>query len=261
MRYFRLYLHFLRFSFSRAMEFRLDFYFRVVMDIIYYMVHLGFFTVIYQHTSLLGGWSEAQIYVFICGAMFVDALHMTVFANNLWWLPTFINRGDLDYYLVRPVSSLYLLSLRDFAASSFLNVMIAGGLLAWALGRYPVELSAARVMLYLALLVVGTLVYYLIRMLFIIPVFWFQSSRGLDELSWSFYRLAERPHQIYHPWVRLMMLTVLPMAFAFSVPAHVLFDGLSWGTLLHVVAVTGGLVAFVLWFWGRGLGAYSSASS
>ena len=261
MRYLKLYLHFLRFSFSRAMEFRLDFYFRVVMDIIYYAVHLGFFTVIYQHTRLLGGWDLDQIYVFVCGAMVVDALHMTVFANNLWWLPTFINRGDLDYYLVRPVSSLFLLSLRDFAANSFLNVLIAGGLLGWALSRYPVELSAARVVLYLALLLVGTLVYYLIRMVFIIPVFWFQSSRGLDELSWSFYRLAERPHQIYHDWLRLVMVTVLPMAFAFSLPAHVLFDGPTWEVLLHILVVTSGLLGFVVWFWGRGLRAYSSASS
>ena len=261
MRYLRLYLHFLRFSFSRAMEFRLDFYFRVVMDIVYYAVHLGFFTVVYRHTSLLGGWDLDQIYVFICGAMVVDALHMTVFANNLWWLPTFINRGDLDYYLVRPVSSLYLLSLRDFAANSFLNLIIAGSLLAWALGRFPAALPAARVGLYLALLAVGTLVYYLIRMLFIIPVFWFQSSRGLDELSWSFYRLAERPHQIYHDWLRLVMVSVLPMAFAFSMPAHIFFDGLTWQTLLHLVSVVGGLFGFVVWFWGRGLRAYSSASS
>ena len=130
-RYLSLYLHFLRFSFSRAMEFRLNFFFRVVMDIVYYAVNLAFFSIIYQHTSLLGGWTLDQVYVFVCGFLFVDALHMTVFANNHWWLPLFINRGDLDYYLVRPVSSLWFLSLRDFAANSFLNLVIAGGLLVW----------------------------------------------------------------------------------------------------------------------------------
>ena len=33
-RYLRLYLHFLRFSFSKAIEFRVDFFFRVLMDVI-----------------------------------------------------------------------------------------------------------------------------------------------------------------------------------------------------------------------------------
>ena len=34
----------------------------------------------------VGGWDLDQIYVFAGGMVFVDALHMTVFANNLWWL-------------------------------------------------------------------------------------------------------------------------------------------------------------------------------
>ena len=57
LRYARLYAYFLRFSFSRAMEFRLDFFFRVGMDALWYAVHLSFFTVLYRHTQALGGWS------------------------------------------------------------------------------------------------------------------------------------------------------------------------------------------------------------
>jgi ABC-2 type transport system permease protein len=260
-RYLTLYAHFLRFSFSRAMEFRLDFYFRVVMDICYYIVHLAFFTIIYQHTSLLGGWTLDQIYVFVCGFLFIDALHMTVFANNLWWLPIFINRGDLDYYLVRPVSSLYFLSLRDFAANSFLNLIIATGLLTWSLARFPEPLGPGRILLYLAFLLVGSFIYYLLRLAFIIPVFWLHSNRGLDEISWSLVKLAERPHQIYLGWLRVVLGTIIPLALTFSMPAHVLFEGLTLGTFLHVGVVTVVGTWFILWFWRRGLAGYSSASS
>lgn len=58
---------------------------------------------------------------------------MTLFSNNLWWLSTYVNRGDLDYYLVRPVSSLFFVSLRDFAANSFVNLLMACSLLAWTI--------------------------------------------------------------------------------------------------------------------------------
>jgi len=261
MRYLTLYGHFLRFSFSRAMEFRLEFYFRVVMDILYYLVNLAFFSIIYQHTTLLGGWTLDQVYIFVCGFLFVDAIHMTVFANNLWWLPIFINRGDLDYYLVRPISSLYFLSLRDFAANSFLNLIIAVGLLVWSLVRYPESFGAGRLLVYFAVLLVGAFIHFLLRLLFIIPVFWLHSSRGLDEIIWSLGKLAERPHQIYVGWLRVALNTILPLALTFSVPAHVLFEGLTLQTFAHVltVAVLGAL--FILWFWRRGLAGYSSASS
>ena len=62
--------------------------------------------------------------VFVGSVFVADALIMTVFSNNLWWLPIYVNRGDVDYYLVRPVSSLFMLSLRDFAANSFLNLLM-----------------------------------------------------------------------------------------------------------------------------------------
>jgi len=261
MRYLRLYLSFLRFSFSRAMEFRVDFFFRVFMDAAYYAINLAFFTVIYRHTTLLGGWDLHQIYVFVCGFLLVDAIHMTMFANNLWWLPIFINRGDLDYYLTRPVSPLFFLSLRDFAANSFLNLLIAAGLMGWSLARYPEALGWGRIAGYLCLLLVGTLVHFLFRLAFIIPVSWLHSTRGLDEVSWSLLKLAERPHQIYRDWLRLALISVLPLALAVSIPAHVLFEGLSFARAAHIATVAGSMAAGVYGFWRWGLSAYSSASS
>ena len=172
MRYLRLYAHFLRFSLSRAFEFRLDFYFRVVMDCVYYAVNIGFFTILYNKTGLVGGWTEPQAYVFVCGFLLVDSIQMTVFANNLWFLPVLINKGDLDYYLVRPVSSLFFVSLREFAANSFLNIVIASGLMVWALNRYPGSLGAPRVLVFLAFLANGVLLTYALRLAFITPVFW-----------------------------------------------------------------------------------------
>ena len=135
-RYLRLYAHFLRFSFSRAMEFRLDFGFRIVMEGMFYALQFAFFAILYRHTALLGGWTADQAIVFVCGYFLIDAIHMTVFSNNLWWFPVFVNRGDLDYYLVRPVSTLFFMSLRDFAANSFVNLLIASGLLVWSLVRF-----------------------------------------------------------------------------------------------------------------------------
>ncbi len=260
-RYARLYLHFLRFSFSRAMEFRLDFTFRIVMDTMFYAVHLYFFTVLYQHTPTLGGWTLDQVYVFVCAYFLLDAVHMTVFSNNLWWFPIYINRGDLDYHLVRPVSTLFMMSLRDFAANSFVNLVIAGGLVVWSLARYPDPLGAGRIVIYFALLVVGSFLFYVVHLLFLVPVFWIHSGRGLDDLFYHLERFTERPHQIYRGWVRLLLVTVLPFALMISVPAHALFDGLGWDTLLHLLAVAGGAFGFLLWLWDRALRAYVSASS
>ena len=260
-RYIRLYAYFVRFSISRVLEFRVDFYFRVVMDCVFYAVNLGFFHIIYRHTSSLGGWTEDQAYVFVTAYLLVDALFMTLFSNNCWWLPMFINRGDLDYYLTRPVSSLFFLSFRDFAFNSFMNIVIAAGLMTWALARYPGDLPAINVVSFVVLVCLGVFIHYMIRMMFIIPVFWLHTSRGLDEISYILDHLAERPDQIFGGLMRSILLTILPLALIASVPTHVLFGGLTWQSIGHLAAVVTVFFCGMVVFWNRGLRAYSSASS
>jgi ABC-2 type transport system permease protein len=258
-RYLRLYAYFLRFSFSRAMEFRVDFFFRVLMDLLWYATYTLFFTVLFRHTQMLGGWNYDQVLVF-AGTMFVaDAIQMTVVSNNMWWLPIFVNRGDLDYYLVRPVSSLFFLSVRGFAANSFLNLLMAVGFWVWALARYPEPLSLSRVLVFTLLTCLGAFLMYVMTMLFIIPVFWLHSKTGLRELGWTVQRLSGRPHRIFRGWVRAIIVSVLPVAFMASYPVEALFAGPSALLLLHTAAVVAGLFGFMLWFWRRGLRAYSSA--
>jgi ABC-2 type transport system permease protein len=261
LRYLRLYAHFVRFSVSRAMEFRLDFFFRIFMDLAYYGVNIAFYQVVFLHTELLGGWNQDQTLVFMAGFLLVDALVMTLFSNNIWWLPIFVNRGDLDYYLLRPVSSLFFLSLRDFAVNSFINLLFAVGILVWALSRVPEPWPAGEVALFAGLLGVGAFLHYCVHLLMILPVFWIHNGSSLHTIFYSFQRFMERPDRIFTGWVRKVLVTVAPFALMASFPARMLIDGLDWWTLAHFAAVVAAFFGLLLLVWNLGLRAYSSASS
>jgi ABC-2 type transport system permease protein len=260
-RYVRLYGYFLRFSFSRAMEFRLDFFFRIFMDAFWYAVNLTFFWVLYRHSDLLGGWNFDQALVFAAAVFVADAIHMTVFSNNTWWFPIFVNRGDLDYYLVRPVSSLYFLSLRDFAANSFVNLLLALGVMLWALLRHPEPLSVGSLLAFAALLGIGSFINYAMQMIFLIPVFWMHSGSGLRDLWFNLGAYASRPDAIYTGWLRRLLTSVLPFAIIVSFPTRALFGGDPGGLFLHMGAVATGALVVLLLLWRAGLRAYASASS
>ena len=243
------------------MEFRVDFFFRVVMDTAFYAVHLAFFAILYNHTGTIAGWTIDQAFVFASGMFFVDAVFMTVFANNMWWLPILINRGDLDYYLVRPVSSLFFLSTRDFAANSFLNLIIASGILAWAVFRYDPNLPLFHLSVFVAMLVCGAILTWVFHLLFLIPVFWLHAENGLRQLCYSFEKFGERPDGIYKPWLRRILTTWLPFALVASFPARLLFDGPTLASAGYIVGVTAIAFLVAAGAWRLGLRAYSSASS
>jgi ABC-2 type transport system permease protein len=179
----------------------------------------------------------------------------------MWWLPILVNKGDLDYYLVRPVSSLFFLSLRDFAANSFINLVIALGIAAWAILRYPLSLPPEQLVVYGLLILNGAFLYYVIHICFLIPVFWLHSARGLGEVFFAVQKYAERPEKIFQGYVRRALVTVLPFSLIASVPAQVLFEGLTPRILLHVVGVSSLAFAVLVSFWRRALASYSSASS
>jgi ABC-2 type transport system permease protein len=260
-RYFRLYLHFLRFSISKAMEFRLDFTFRIVMDILYYAVNILFFKVIFLHTPMLAGWTEEQMMIFVSCYILVDAISMTVFSSNMWWLPYHINRGELDFHLIRPVSPLFFVSLKEFSANSFMNLIIAVGIFAYTLITYSLPYTGWEVLLLVGLILNGTLIYYCCQMLMILPVFWTQSSKGFMDLFFSMGIAMERPDRIYKGWLRAVFTILLPFALIASFPARLFIEKFDWATFLHLVAVTLGLWMVMLFFWRRGLRVYSSASS
>jgi ABC-2 type transport system permease protein len=260
-RYLRLYLNFVRFAFSRAMEFRFDFFFRVVMDVLWNAVNIAFFAAIYLHTPLLGGWNFDQVLVFAGGVFFSDGVQMTVLSNNMWFFPILVNKGDVDYYLVRPVSSLFFLSFREFAANSFLNLVIATGILTWSIARYPGGVDAGNVVLYVAMLGVGLVIQYAVHLAFLIPVFWLHSAMGLGELFFVFGRYTGRPHQIFTGWVRRILTSVLPFSLIVSYPAKAFFEGFTWSLVLHMVGVAVLSFLAMLGLWRLGLRAYASASS
>lgn len=260
-RYLALYAACIRFSSLRALEFRVDFFFRVLMDMLWYAMHLAFFGLLYRHTALLGGWDEAQVRIFAASLFVLDAVHMTFFSNNLWWFPTYVNRGDLDYHLVRPVSSLFFLSVRDVAMNSALNLLMALGILAWAVAGSPQAFPAAPAAAYVLALLLGALLHYALMMLFLVPVFWLTGSSGLRDMYWVLDRFVGRPDGLWTGWVRRLLTTLLPLALVVSWPVRVLVEPDPWPWLLELAAATAGALLVLALAWRAGLRAYGSASS
>ena len=261
-RYLTLYLYCIRFSFSKAMEFRVDFFFRIVMDSIFYLVQFMFFKVIYLHTNTLGGWDESQIMIFVASYIFIDALNMTIFSDNCWMMPTYINRGQLDFYLTKPVSTLFFLSLREFAANSFVNLIFATSILIWVISNAPYDFSFLQLFLYFIFLLIGTFLYYIVHMFFILCVFWTHSSRGLSDFFWSFSHILERPDRIYKGFLRKVLVSILPFALMASFPTRILIEGDNmFPIIIHMTLVAIILFFIMLFIWKRGIRSYSSASS
>jgi len=262
MRYLRLYLYFLQFSFSKALQFRLEFTFRIFMDLAYHLLNLYFFKTIFQYTNFIEGWNEDQVILFVCGFILNDAIYMTFFSTNCWWLPIHINKGELDYYLTKPIRPLFFLSLKDFAANSFVNLLVAIGLFVWALIPLWGSFTLLKFSVYCLLLLNGAVLWYLFHLLFYLPVFWTQSPRGFESLLWGFDNIVKYPHMIQKGFLRIFFTYILPLNLMISFPTSYLLSD-EGGRYFLVTSLGLSLLiwSIVMKLWSMGLRRYSSASS
>lgn len=222
-KYLRLYRAFFRASFVADMEFRANFLVRIFTDILWYAAQIFTFEILFLHTPTLGGWQAPQMRVFLGVLFVVDAIYMVLFHENLEKMNTQIRKGDIDLFLVKPVSAQFMITCQKIATALIGNLLISIGWLTWSLYHLP-DFSALRLLWLIALIPSALMTIYSIRFTFSASAFLFTQAESIMYLWYQLYKLGLRPDGIYVPWLRVVVLTVIPVGFVASVPARAVLE-------------------------------------
>ena len=199
--------------------------------------------------------------VFVATYLTVDAVYLIIFGDNVFALPQLVIRGDLDYYLLRPVASLFFLSTREIATSAVVNLLVALAILLWAFNDYPGGTNPGRFILFFLALFGGTFLYFCLRIFLVLPVFWLHSLRGFEGTTLTMDQFKERPDVIFKGWIRRILTTVLPYSLIASYPVRILFDPGPLTYVTHIFGVSIMFLCILCLYWRGALRVYSSASS
>ncbi len=259
-KYSRLMVAFARASFIAELEYRANFIIRIITDIFWYLAQIFTFETLFLHTKLIGSWSVEQTRVFL-GLVFVsDAIYMVFFHDNLDRMTERVRKGDLDLLLAKPVNSQFMISTQYFAVALLGNLLIAVAWFSWSLSQLP-NFEALRLLWLLLLIPAGVLSLYSIRFMVAATAIIFTKADNIQYLWYQTYKLGLRPDSIYAPWLRLFILTVLPLAAVASVPARALLDPPELVLFAWVTVWSAALLLISNRFWRYALRYYSSASS
>jgi len=260
-RYARLWWRFVVMAFVREMEYRVNFLVGVLEGIAQLALAVLTFALLYSYTEEIAGWTQAEALMLVGIYRAADGVLSLQVRPNMFRIPEYVARGDLDFYLLRPVSSQFLVSLRWLRLPEAVNVLIGLGLAVYAGERAGVDWSVAS-MLSAGVLVACSLV--------ILYSIWFASVTlslwlvKLDQLAWLFYagwETARYPVNYFKGLVRTLLTFVFPVAFATTFPTEVLLGQFDSRLLLVGVALAAASLFLTHRFWTYALRYYSSASS
>lgn len=153
-----------------------------------------------------------------------------------------------------------MLSCQRISTALLGNLVIGTSWLVYSLIQLP-DFTSLRLLWLVILLPAGVLSLYSVRFIFCASALIFTRAENIQYLWFQIYKLGMRPDSIYFPWVRFIILTVLPVAVVASVPATALIGRPNFWLFAWVVLWSGSLLFISHLFWNWCLKHYSSASS
>jgi len=278
--YLRVFLTFAQNSLVRDMTFRANFLIESVTSVVWTLMNLGFYLLIFQYTDEIGhdtGWGKYEFFAFLATTMIVNSLVQAFFMENCEEVSELIRTGGLDFALLKPIDTQFMISLRRVDWSSFSN--FAAGLVLLGVSLYqmstrsedPLHISAISLLLYVFYVLCGVAILYSLMIALAATSIWLGQNRSLYDFWFYITNFSRYPMEIYSGRfgtpLRLAFTYLLPVLVVVNVPARIIalpidssapgFRGLALFTLF---ATVGSIVAS-RWVFLGALRSYRSASS
>jgi ABC-2 type transport system permease protein len=198
----------------------------------------------------LCGWNSSQIGVLYGMTALVQGTS-ELFFNHIWWTPTYIVRGQFDRLLVYPVRSLpfFLMTCPELHALGNLS----GGLFLTLYFGHAAGLSAAWIVLLPFWVVCGSFVH--TSVLVIAGAATVRVQGAYNQLFWlvnTSLQNSRYPLTVYPGALRLLLLTLVPLAVATFIPVSSMTGRLPlWPALVGppLAAAAAMAAAFRIWDW------------
>jgi ABC-2 type transport system permease protein len=267
--YLGVFLTFARNSLIRDMTFRANFIIEAISSMAWMLMNLGFYTLVYRFTPNIAEWDKYQFFVFIATTMFVNSLVQAFFMENAEELSELVRTGGLDFALLKPIDTQFLVSLRKVNWSSLGNFFLAIVLMAYAVPRIEgLQLAIWQVVLYPLYIVLGVLILYCVMITLAATSIWLGRNQSLYDFWFYITNFSRYPMEIYNgEWgtpLRQLFTFIIPILVVINVPAHLMAKPLTtdfaWLAVFAVLATVLCLIGS-RWVFNRALWSYRSASS
>jgi ABC-2 type transport system permease protein len=265
---------FARNSFVRDMTFRGNFLIEAVTSLGWASMNLAFYVLIFRYTPMIGagtGWGRNEFFLFFATGLLINSIVQTFFMTNADELSDLIRLGGLDFILLKPMDTQFLVSLKRIDWSSLPNFAVGAALLAYALVELQYAPGPTEILLYPLYIACGVAIYYSLMMAMAAATVWM--GRNLTLLDFWFYltNFNRFPMEIYGgPYglpLRWLLTFLIPVLVVVNVPAEILVRPLrpemphDWLLPAFTLLATVASFVFSRWVFQRAIASYRSASS
>ncbi len=263
----------LKLNLQMMLAYRVDTYVNFLVNLMWLGVELISLSIIFSNTATLAGWGFGELVALLGVFRLVNALMAALIWPNTEKFNASVRDGTLDYTLLLPVNSMFLVSFSriiiwrvwDLVLGVTLIIIgirlsLADGVAGGAAGT-GILVTPLSLVTFILLAISGALIIYSLWIVMIAMTFWFIKFDNNVTILQALLDAGRYPATIYPPWLRLIVTFIIPIVVATTVPLQALRGDLTgWSVLLFLgVGAASFLVASQVWK--AGVRHYSGASS
>jgi ABC-2 type transport system permease protein len=260
-RYLRLLRIFYENTLLNEMEYRVNFWSNIGVSLFWLVWAALSVRVYFFHADDIAGWHYNEVLI-VMGLFFaMNGFRQMLLTPNLSRLSEYVQMGTLDYILLKPIDSQFLVSLRHIGVFNWSDPLLGLGLVGFALWRLKQMPNPAEVLLFLLVFAAGLLILYSVSLILQTTTIWLVNVQRMDTIIQGLLETGRFPTSFYQGWIGTILTVVVPVAFMTSFPAQALLGRLEFMTALGGIGLAGGLFVAASLFWRIALRSYTSVSS
>lgn len=260
-RYLQIWLASARYSITRTLMFRFDFFLWATVELCWMAVNLLLIAVIYRHTDSIAGWSKYEMMLLVGTAMLIQRLLFGFFWTSLFETARNIRTGHFDFFLAQPGNVMFMTTTRKIDPDSLVNTIVAAAVIIYSANQLGLHPSVGDILLYLLMIFCGLLIHYSALTLAISLGFWITNAQGIEGSYFTLFEFSRLPRQAFAGIANVIFVWLLPAVIVSNIPAQTLLHGLDLTSALWLLGAAVGWFGVACLVFHRGLRRYSSASS
>jgi ABC-2 type transport system permease protein len=228
------------------------------------LLQIAFIETIYGQMDSFLGYSRYENYVMFGTYKIVQSLAVTLFMVQLEDLTERIRGGEilsLDMILLKPVDSQIMATLGRIWYGSFGALLVGVAMVLYGLGHEPHLVTLSSVAMYLAAIILATILLYILYFFIQTWLFWFEYLQGGETLWFTLQDVGQYPRNLYKGGLGVLLNIVVPVTMVASLPLDLLIGRESVWVLTGLGLVVAILFYLSRLFWQYSIKKYSSFSS
>jgi ABC-2 type transport system permease protein len=261
MHYLRLISTFLKVNVQMSLAYRSEAISEIILDVIWLGWELLSLQIIFSNTVSLGGWGKGELIALLGVLMMINTFLSALIWPNTEKFNASVRDGSLDYMLLQPVNSMFLVSFSRITVWRVADLLIAIGLIVFGVNLAGEITTPLNILMFMVLSITGSLVIYSLWIVLIAFTFWFTKFDNNVTILQALTDTGRYPISVYPWWLKIIVTFIIPIGLATTVPIQALRGELTLSNMLVFMGVSFGALIIASQVWKFGVRQYSSASS